>query len=524
MTRTIPFAMLVFLVPLQACSLSTSGNWHGGEDIVVPEIPDGGDTLVEPGETVDVPPPDAPDADDGPAETPLDPVGEDVQHDPAQDGSDDGPQDEAGEEPFGCTPGVTWCTTEGNMATCAADGHSVDTATCPLGCSEAPAVHCKKLIPSNVNDASLLCVAGTGDLVVPPGATMIGADTDTGEIASLDANYNPVTTIRAEGAGPISGVNFTTIPQASGAPTLGVFSFWSFTLPPGVTFVMWGTNAMVLLSCDGVTIQGTLLANGDWYISGEFIYYYGGPGGGLSGTGPGAGVAGTTVPAGSYSGGGGGGSFGGTGGRGGGGSAGNGGPTYGNDALLPLFGGSGGGNGASESTVVGGPGGPGGGALQISTAAAILVSGTIEAGGCGGLRGENGTGGGGGGSGGSILLESLALTIQAGAVIASNGGGGGSGGNSGAFGQTGEAGQPRLLPALGGASIGAGSCAGGNGSGSTDVMGQSIGCTDYNGGGGGGGAGRIRLNSIDADIAPDTLSPALGAAGTTATQGSPNAI
>jgi len=520
-TRSLSIATIVFLTTLQACSLSTSGNWHGEEDVVVPEIPDGGDTLVEP---VDDPQPDAPDTDDGPAETPVDPVAEDALQDPTEDGPTDGPQDEPGEELFSCTPGATWCTPEGGLATCTPDGLGFDVRTCSFGCSETPAVHCRQMVPSNLNDASLLCVAGTGDLVIPTGATMIGADADTGEISSLDANYNPIARIRADGAGLVSGVNFTTITQASGAPTLGVFSFQRFTLPPGVTFVTWGTNAMVILSCENVTIQGTLLANGDWYVSGEFIYYYNGPGGGVSGTGPGAGVAGTTVPAGSYSGGGGGGSFGGTGGRGGGSSAGNGGPTYGIDTLVPLFGGSGGGNGASESTIDGGPGGPGGGALQISTAAAILISGTIEAGGCGGLRGENGTGGGGGGSGGSILLESLALTIQAGAIIASNGGGGGSGGNQDAFGRTGESGQPRLLPALGGTSIGTGSCAGGNGSGSTDLAGQSVACTDYNGGGGGGGAGRIRLNSIDADIATGTLSPALGVAGTTATQGSPNTI
>jgi hypothetical protein len=523
MKRTLPMATVVFLASLQACGLSTSGNWHGVEDVVVPETQDGGDALVEPGETADDPLPDAPDADDAPAETPLDPVQEDVPRDPTEDIPGDGPQDEPGEELFSCTPGVTWCTPEGEKATCAEDGIGFLVTACPFGCSETPAVHCRQLVPSNVNDASLLCVAGTGDLVIPGGATMIGADTDTGEIATLDASYNPVTTIRAEGMGLVSGVNFTTIPPSDGAPTLGVFSFQSFTLPAGVTFVTWGTNAMVLLSCSDVNIQGTFLANGDWYISGEFIYYYNGPGGGLSGAGPGAGVAGTTIPTGSYSGGGGGGSFGGAGGRGGGSSAGNGGLSYGNDTLVPLVGGSGGGNGASESTVPGGPGGPGGGALQISTAAAIAVSGTIEAGGCGGLRGENGTGGGGGGSGGSILLEAHTITIGTTAIIASNGGGGGSGGNSGSFGQTGEAGQPRLLPALGAASIGPGSCAGGNGSSSTDVNGQSVACGEYNGGGGGGGAGRIRLNSIDDDIAADTLSPALGAAGTTTTQGSPNA-
>jgi hypothetical protein len=521
MTRTIPFTMLVFLVSLQACSLSTSGNWHGGEDVVVPDIPDGGDTQVEPGESVDVPPPDT---GDGTLEPPPDGVEQDGQQDPPEDGPADGPQDEPGEEPFSCTPGDAWCTAEGETATCSADGGSVLTVGCAFGCSDTPAVHCRQMIPSNVNDASLLCVAGTGDLVIPGGATIVGFDTETGGIFTLDANFNTVDTIRAEETGLVSGVNFTTIPQTDGAPTLGVFSFQSFTLPPGMSLFSWGDNALVILSCRDVRIEGVLLANGDWTTGGEYIYYWRGPGGAYSGRGPGAGIAGTTPSTSNYSGGGGGGSFGGMGGRGGGSSAGNGGPTYGNDTLVPLLGGSGGGNGALESTIPGGPGGPGGGALQISTAAAITVSGVIEAGGCGGLRGENATGGGGGGSGGSILLESLTLTIQAGAIIASNGGGGGSGGNSGAFGQTGESGQPRLLPALGGASIGAGSCAGGNGSGSTDLAGQSVGCTDYNGGGGGGAAGRIRLNSIDADMAPDTLSPALGVPGTTTTQGSPNTI
>ena len=96
------------------------------------------------------------------------------------------------------------------------------------------------------------------------------------------------------------------------------------------------------------------------------------------------------------------------------------GPSYGNDFLMPLLGGSGGAGGSSDGWF-GGGGGAGGGALLLASSVSISVNGSITAnGGSGGSRVPQGGGYGGGGSGGAIQLLAPALS-GSGAIQATGG-------------------------------------------------------------------------------------------------------
>jgi hypothetical protein len=163
-----------------------------------------------------------------------------------------------------------------------------------------------------------------------------------------------------------------------------------------------------------------------------------------------------------------------------------GGPTYGNEALIPLLGGSGGG---SEN------GGAGGGALQLVAGVEIQIgiTGVVDAGGGGGRNG-----GGGGGSGGALLLEAPRVAIDG--VLAANGGGGGmsSGGSGGSDANTSAT-----------AALGEGANNGGQGSSADEPNGAAgVYVNNNEVPGGGGGAGRIRINTSDgtAEIS-GTISP-----------------
>ncbi|MFZ5446335.1 MAG: MopE-related protein [Myxococcota bacterium] len=202
-------------------------------------------------------------------------------------------------------------------------------------------------------------------------------------------------------------------------------------------------------------------------------------------------------------GGGGGGGFGNAGGRGGhsgGAGGGQAGAANGNNTLTPLRGGCAGGSGRSAPND---NGGSGGGALQLVSANALTVSGTITAPGRGGQGGATGGGGGGGGgSGGGILLE--ANTVSLGGTVTANGGGGGEGNGNNAGGD----GTELSTGALGG--FGAGSGAGNGGLGgaaaTTPGNGEDVG-NNNGGGGGGGGVGRIRIYSRNGCSVTGTVSP-----------------
>jgi len=359
-----------------------------------------------------------------------------------------------------------------------------------------------RLNPSNINEPveQLLCV-NSFDWTTTGAVTM---NTDTGAVSGLAAGE----------------IVFNVVPQGGGAPDLGVFSFHDIDIRHDVTVV--GDNALVLLSCTDINIDGAINASGTsgvMNVSGACSGGFGGPGGFNGGNclssfpphdgqGPGGGGVGAQAPCNwLVESGGAGASFGGTGGHGGDGDDGGGcsiaGPVpavpYGTLELIPLIGGSGGGTGGDN---YGGPGGGGGGAVQLSANGSITVgaSGLIWAGGGGGAGGHDGGdsgAGGGAGSGGAILLE--ADTVSVDGTMAVNGGGGGAGfnGNPGWGSGIGASGQPGTSDescALGGIATGSGGGNGGDGS-CGDVTSGAPGGIAENGGGGGGAAGRIRVNT-----------------------------
>lgn len=116
-----------------------------------------------------------------------------------------------------------------------------------------------------------------------------------------------------------------------------------------------------------------------------------------------------------------------------------GGPTYGNERLLPLIGGSGGGGASGGGSFAGSGGGGGGGAILIAVTGTLAVNGGIRAnGGNSGVVGGAGSGWvGGGGSGGGIRLVATTLSGN-GAISAVGGTGILQGGQAGGLGAVGR--------------------------------------------------------------------------------------
>lgn len=210
-------------------------------------------------------------------------------------------------------------------------------------------------------------------------------------------------------------------------------------------------------------------------------------------------------------GGGGGGGYQAGGGDGGDGNGGReGGDATGSIAPVGVQGGCPGGDGGSGAMV--GRGGAGGGAVQLTAEASIVVRpmGRILAGGMGGSGAVNG-GGGGGGSGGFVGLDARSVTLEAGALIAANGGAGGTGCDMGPPGPVGEDGQNSTLAAIGGtATVCNDPARGGNGGALAARVGAEGSPTPNNGGGGGGGGGvGFILHWGAVGVGPDTASPAI---------------
>jgi len=220
------------------------------------------------------------------------------------------------------------------------------------------------------------------------------------------------------------------LPQ-SGGPAVIVLPVTSLSVAGGSSLRLTGSRPVVFAVFGNATIAGTI----DVSASGTTP----GAGGNLScGASQGGDGSGNTARDDGASGGGGGafGTPGGSGGRadtdrccGGAGitqPGGVGGVTRGTSGQIPLLGGCAGGRAGGCSTA----GGAGGGAVQISTAGTLTVTGTVRSnGGAGALPcGTNDEGGGtGGGSGGGILLEGATLATS-GATLQANGGAGGPGG------------------------------------------------------------------------------------------------
>lgn len=258
-----------------------------------------------------------------------------------------------------------------------------------------------------------------------------------------------------------------------------------------------GTLPLIIVAYHDATVMGSI----DLGAHGAT------PGPGAAVIGPGLGGPGTTFLASSegdrISSGGGGGGYGSPGGLGGtlGASVappGAAGMVYGAQPSDPLIGGSPGGLGGDGSTEFGiGAPGAGGGALQISSATSISISGPhIAAGGGGGAGGlGSSAGGGGGGAGGEIFLEAPCLAIAS--TLAANGGGGGAGG-SGVGGESSTGGADGAIgdtPAPGGTGLvqGSNGGAGAAGQAGSFLDAQPGGGYNSKGGGGGAGAGRIWL-------------------------------
>lgn len=266
--------------------------------------------------------------------------------------------------------------------------------------------------------------------------------------------------------------------------------------------------AIAVVSLEALAIEGVLEIRGD---RGVVLLVFGdaaitgrvdasasswrpGPGGnhpscgaraGLAGGIAGSGGGGHSTPGGK--GGAAGGSFGGTGGA----------PA---SELLELLGGCpGGGNGRFES-------GAGGGALQISSAGLLEVSGSIWAsgGGGGGASRSGPKGGGGGGSGGTILLEARVTRFRDGTNVYAVGGGGGEGaltvGDDEESGEDGEDGSSTLdIGGAGGSSEEGGGDGGRGGGDAPPEEGEPAWTPDgtVGGGGGGGAAGRVIVRAAE---------------------------
>jgi hypothetical protein len=378
----------------------------------------------------------------------------------------------------GCTAGPDRCV--GNMLSRCVGG-AVTTSMCALGCADTEA-RCRTMVPSNVETA--LLYEGTTDFAIASSMTI-----------------NTSTCMRV-------------VTQADGGDAC-VFVVRNMTVASGATLRVAGRLPVIILASGTVTIDGAIDLSAEGTTPGA---------GGYSGS-PAADTARGPLGGddGAFSGmwldsGGGGGGHCGSGGNGGGAGSIDGGSGGGSIAttLQPLTAGSGGGagQGGGHSAMDFGLGGAGGGAIQISSAVAIRVSGRIDAGGGAGQGGRgtvNWGAGGGGGAGGGILLEAPVVAFTAGASILATGGGGGAGQN-GTSRPAGENGRTLNRPASGGRPTGSRAADGGDsGGGATadGLDGETNTLTDGNGGGGGGGIGCIVLRAV----MPPTLSSRMSPSG-----------
>jgi hypothetical protein len=293
----------------------------------------------------------------------------------------------------------------------------------------------------------------------------------------------------------------------------------SLQIDAGSTLYLTGTRPIVLLVEGDATISGTIDASAAGTMSGAGAddAVCAASVGVTGNDGSTSNIAGAT--------GGGGGGFGTPGTASGSSNATNsvaGGMAGGEPTLVPLRGGCRGGAGGFKGTsgtraAYGG----GGGAMQLSVAGTLTLTGVLRAAGGGGAPGAAAQGGGGGGgSGGAILIEAQTLAIDPAAVIAANGGAGGGGQALTTLDSTpGGDGNPSTTPATGGN----GASSGGDGgrgsalgspptSGGTGALGGTcfpaqINCHYGGSGGGAGGVGRIRVRGATSCALPGIFSP-----------------
>lgn len=377
------------------------------------------------------------------------------------------------------------------LRSCVTAGELPVDETCGWGCDPDGTAHCLTIAPSG-------SAVTKGDLD-PDTFTALGEIT-TGAQIDTDAGT-------LDGAVPGS---FT----VTRAGNVTIFHVKSLTV--GGSLQVVGQSALAIVATGPIEINGAIDLHG---CTGNDGPRTPGPGGGVGGVrgnlaAPGDGVGGGQTSINSRGAGGGG--FGGTGGTGGL-AGGAGGLAHGTPELLLLVGGSG---GAGAKGGGGGVGGGGGGAIQLvsNTSISIGATGSIDAGGCGGVHGAagNGDGGGGGGSGGAILLEAPTIAIDGSLAVNGGGGGGSDNGGDGGNGILGRAGG-----FAGTDNVNSASGDEGGAGGFANAPNGSPGKGTVLGSGGGGGVGRIRFNTRAGAVAiadPMKLSPNLEDA-TSCTQG-----
>ena len=276
-----------------------------------------------------------------------------------------------------------------------------------------------------------------------------------------------------------------------------VLSVGAFTVTQPLTVI--GDTPLVIVAAKAVVVGMAMRANA--------VKEAPGPGGAPPSMGSGMGAAGAKGSGTDDSGGAGAGygTQGGAGGSTGSNSGPAGGAMYGG-MLSQFLGGSGGGLGGQAGSCINkamGVGGAGGGAIQISSAVSITVSGAgtivVSGGGAHGGCSDVASGGGGGGSGGEIVTVA--------GTLAANGGGGGAGGTTGLMGNGGDGndGTVNNTAATGGPANGPGSAGGAGGAGVT-APGAGVTAT-FNGGGGGGAVGRIFLRARGTPTSAGNISP-----------------
>lgn len=389
--------------------------------------------------------------------------------------------------PVVCTPPSPCHATTGTCSALGACQFAVSNSPCDAGAG-----------PGTCN-GSFACVPTARFPYLPSNFTEL-------ELPPLDAgaDFRPSCDLTLDTSGTPSVIDtcgtvlppYVILTPLGGEPTV-LFLVNQLTLDPARTITIQGTRRVIVAALGDVSLGGTLIVSkaGGTSTDGGTSADCGHGGNGFNGPAAGIGIGGS-----------GGAGFGTAGGRGGTSNfegAGDGGLVNGNPALVPLRGGCTGGGGNF------GLGGAGGGALQISSATLVNITGLVTAFGRGGLSINLGfIGGGGGGSGGGLLFEGATVIVSPGARVVANGGGGGAGGaNAGSA--DGENGRPDAQPAAGGRGGNVGAANGGAGGAGLALPQAGLpGATGDQGGGGGGGAvGRIRINASGACSIAGLISP-----------------
>jgi hypothetical protein len=377
-----------------------------------------------------------------------------------------------------CVPTTAMCS-GGALMTCGASGTIESTESCLAGCLAAPQPHCAFLEPKYLPD-SCEAFSSTQSLEITSSGMF-----DT----NLSANCT-------------GGVIAQT-----GAAELCVVKYRSIRIAAGSALKVTGSRALVLLANHDLEVAGTLDVSADGITSGPGVVTPSGAaadplvanpkGGGGSGFKTNGASAGTTTSTG---------------------GAGNGGAAMSDPAALTaLVGGT-----KAGGVMMSASGGGGGAAALISCRGKVEVSGTLHAGGGGGLGGVLAPlgiriPGWGGGSGGYVVIQGPSVIVTGG-VFANGGGGGGGLRANDTTGVAGEDGPAAATSAMGGAATNGegpgGSGAWRDGGAQPGGMNTAAGALP---GGGGGGMGWFQAyvpTAGTATLTPAEASPAFQPTGT----------